>query len=488
MSQVLTTAEVDALLAAVSDNREDCKCSTKAPKMSRKAPKESRPADSNDFNPEDFGLGDEYDEALAGDGESCEICNPYHRSPIEYEIVNQDRIIRGRMPTLDIINDKLSRSLAVALSKAWKTEVNICVNSTGPLKFSEFMNTLPLPTCVNISEMIGLDGFVAMVVEPKIIRCLKKAGFSYEQSLLEPRYSDGKWLDDEAMSINHEIDKMVRAEYKKAWKETHPLSFKRMETEINPQYVAIIAPSHVVIATTYDIETEAFSGTLKIVLPYESLEPIKEKLSRGFTQPRKFMGRNETFLASLADVPVTATIQLHEEMIPYGVLRKLSVGDTLPFKKFSNENFKLAVNGDVIFEVKATNGSVKTAYQVVKPAKGSITYHDPTSVEVSDFRRSKINPIYYEAQEGKEMSKLEASIVSGIKDSIPVNLSVELGRTTLMLKDLKDYQVGSVVELDKIAGEPMEVFISGKLVALGEVVVVNEKFGIRITQFVDSEK
>ncbi len=67
---------------------------------------------------------------------------------------------------------------------------------------------------------------------------------------------------------------------------------------------------------------------------------------------------------------------------------------------------------------------------------------------------------------------------------IPLEITVELGRTRMFIKDLLQLGQGSVIELDKVAGEPMEILVNGKLIARGEVVVVNEKFGIRLTDII----
>ena len=88
-----------------------------------------------------------------------------------------------------------------------------------------------------------------------------------------------------------------------------------------------------------------------------------------------------------------------------------------------------------------------------------------------------------------EELKGEKSAVSASRDmdfllDIPLEISVELGRTRMLIKDLLQLGQGSVVELEKIAGEPMEIFVNGKLVARGEVVVVNEKFGVRLTDII----
>jgi flagellar motor switch protein FliN len=67
---------------------------------------------------------------------------------------------------------------------------------------------------------------------------------------------------------------------------------------------------------------------------------------------------------------------------------------------------------------------------------------------------------------------------------IPLELSVELGKTKMLINDLLQLGQGSVIELNKLAGEPLEIFINRKLVARGEVVVVNEKFGVRLTDII----
>lgn len=67
---------------------------------------------------------------------------------------------------------------------------------------------------------------------------------------------------------------------------------------------------------------------------------------------------------------------------------------------------------------------------------------------------------------------------------IPVHISMEIGRTQISIRNLLKLNQGSVVELDRLAGEPMDVLVNGTLIARGEVVVVNEKFGLRLTDII----
>jgi len=91
-----------------------------------------------------------------------------------------------------------------------------------------------------------------------------------------------------------------------------------------------------------------------------------------------------------------------------------------------------------------------------------------------------------EASGSEKSAKLARTDFSKLKMilDVPLKVSVELGRTKMLVNDLLQLGQGSVIELDKIAGEPMEILINDKLVAMGEVVVVNEKFGVRLTDVV----
>ena len=235
MNQVLSQNEVDALLSAVSDNRVDA---------------------------EEGG-----DDAMKS-------------GVVQYDLANQDRIIRGRMPTLDIIHDRFIRLFRVTLSNALRKMANLSVNSTGPLKFSEFMNSLPLPSCLNILRLDPLRGAAVMVIESKLLYALVDSFFGGND--VPYTKIEGKDFTQIEIKIARRVVLSAIDDYEKAWEPVYPLKVGYSRTEINPQFVAVVPPSDVVIATTFDVELEKVSGTIKIVIPYATLEPIKSKLSVGF--------------------------------------------------------------------------------------------------------------------------------------------------------------------------------------------------------------
>ena len=295
MNQVLSQNEVDALLSAVSDTRVD---------------------------------GDDGADDASKSG------------VIQYDLANQDRIIRGRMPTLDIIHDRFIRLFRVTLSNSLRKMCNLSVNSTGPLKFSEFMNSLPLPSCLNILRLDPLRGAAVMVIESKLLYALVDSFFGGND--VPYTKIEGKDFTPIEIKIARRVVLSAIDDYEKAWEPVYPLKIGYSRTEINPQFVAVVPPSDVVIATTFDVELEKVSGTIKIVIPYSTLEPIKSKLSVGFQSEQlevdfiwinrikeQIMGTSANILVKLGDADITLRDLL--ELAP-GDIIQLNTDATMPLE------------------------------------------------------------------------------------------------------------------------------------------------------------
>ena len=118
---------------------------------------------------------------------------------------------------------------------------------------------------------------------------------------------------------------------------------------------------------------------------------------------------------------------------------------------------------------------------------------NPQAVEDFDWEKSpeeESAPHVAEASQVEMVSEAAASVPQEKKGKpssmellldIPLEITAELGRTRMIINDLLQLGQGSVIELNKLAGEPLEILVNQKLIARGEVVVVNEKFGIRLT-------
>ena len=233
MSQVLSQSEVDALLLAVSDDRVD-----------------------NDDAEGDEGL---------------------QSGVVQYDLDNQDRIIRGRIPTLDIIHDRFIRIFRVTLSNYLRKMANLSVKSTVTLNFSEIMNSLSLISLLNILRLNSLRVVVVMVIESNLLYALVDSlfdGNDFPYTKIE-----GKEFTQIEIKIARRVVLSAIDDLKKSWDPVYTLKIGYIRMEINTKFVVVVPPSDVVIATTFGVELEKVSETIKIVIPYSTLAPIKSKLS-----------------------------------------------------------------------------------------------------------------------------------------------------------------------------------------------------------------
>lgn len=282
--------------------------------------------------------------AVAGE-DSEQAVDKEGNSIIKYDLANQDKIIRCRLPTLDIIHDRFIRLFRASLSNSLRKLANISVNSTGPLKFSEFMNSLPLPSCLNILKLDPLRGSAIMVVEAKLLYALVDSLFGGND--VPYTKIEGKDFTPIELKIAKRIVLSAIGDIEKAWEPIYPLKFGYLRTEINPQHVTVLPPSDVVIATTFDVELEKVTGTIKLVLPYSSLEPIKSKLSVGFQSEQFEIDHTwiNRIKSRIMDVEVDCKVNLGDAQITMEDITNLETGDVIQLNRDASSPLDLEVEG-----------------------------------------------------------------------------------------------------------------------------------------------
>ncbi|MCB0377406.1 MAG: flagellar motor switch protein FliM [Bdellovibrionales bacterium] len=323
MNQVLSQSEVDALLAAVSEG-------------------EIETSDGADHRDD--------------------------RVVVVYDLTSQDRIIRGRLPQLDVIYEKFMRSFRVSLSSALRKIASLNHASTDFLKFGEFINTLPMPTCMSVLRFSSLRGSALLVIESKLAYALVDSFFGGD----DRPYSkvEGKDFTPIEISIIRKVVDLAIQDLEAAWESIHNIDCSFVRTEINPQFVGIVPPTDVVIASAFDVELENASGTITLVIPYSTIEPIKQKLSTGFQVESDQTDKRlwtSIIKDQLMDTEVDINVNLGHSEITLKELMALKEGDVIPLDQDANGEFDVLVQ-----EVKKYKGLYgvyhgSVAMQVTKP-------------------------------------------------------------------------------------------------------------------------
>lgn len=284
---------------------------------------------------------------------------------ISFDLANQDRIIRGRMPVLEIINDRFSRIASGAMANSMRKKVDVNPVSIDMSKFGDFMRSLPVPTSINIFKMEPLRGNAILVVDTRLVFALVENFFGGYGT--QPKI-EGRDFTPIEQSVIERVVKVVLSSMEQAWTPVHDVQIELLRSEINPQFAGIVPPSDVVIVVSLEVELENAIGSLLFCLPYSTIEPIRSKLYAAFQSERLEVDHAwlSRFKERLLEIPVEMIVPLGHTSITGRQLLNMDVGDILLLDSDTDQTLKVTIQG--VEKFFCFPGSVKAnrAVQMVK--------------------------------------------------------------------------------------------------------------------------
>ncbi len=249
---------------------------------------------------------------------------------VSYELGSQDRLIRGRMPTLDMINERLTRNMRISMYNMLRKSVEINVAGVSMIKFSEYVRELFMPTSLNLVNINPLSGTGLFVIDPNLVFATVDNFFGGDgryQSRIEGR----EFTPTENRVIQIFLERLF-ADLAKSWEPVINLDCKYLHSEINPQFANIVSPTEVVVVQKFKMELEGGGGEFHIVMPYSMLEPISELLDAGMQSDQANV--DQRWSSSLKEELKKAVIEIdslmcHSKMTIAEVLN-LTEGDVIP--------------------------------------------------------------------------------------------------------------------------------------------------------------
>lgn len=194
-----------------------------------------------------------------------------------YDIANQERIVRGRMPTLEIINERFARNLRIGLFNFMRRSPELSIGPVRVVKYSAFLRDLVVPTNINIAAVKPLRGNALFVFEPTLVFGVIDSLFG-GSGQLHTRIEGRDFTLTEQRIIQRMLD-VVFEEYHKAWHPVYPIEFQYMRAEMHTQFANVATPSEIVVATSFRVEfSDVAAGSIHICVPYATLEPIRDLL------------------------------------------------------------------------------------------------------------------------------------------------------------------------------------------------------------------
>lgn len=281
---------------------------------------------------EQFLSQDEVDALLEGvTGESQKLDRDEPTGGIRtYDLASQERIVRGRMPTLEIVNERFARNLRVGLFNFMRRSPEMSVGPVRVIKYSQFLRDIVVPTNINIVSVAPLRGSALFIFDPNLVFCVIDNLFGGTGKL--HMRIEGRDFSPTEQRIIQRLLEVTLDQYTKAWGALFRFNFQYQRSEMHTQFANIASPSEIVVATTFNIEIGDSGGEIHICFPYASLEPIRDVLYSSVQgdgqEPDRRWVTQLTQQVQAADVELVA--ELAQAQITIGELLKLRVGDFIP--------------------------------------------------------------------------------------------------------------------------------------------------------------
>ncbi len=296
---------------------------------------------------------DEVDSLLKGVTGEADDVKAAEAAPGEvrpYNLASQERIVRGRMPTMEIINERFARLFRIGLFNFIRRTPEISVGPVRVLKFGEFIRNLHVPTNLNIVQAKPLRGNSLFIFDPNLVFLVVDNMFGGD-GRFHTRV-EGREFTQTEQRIIQKMLAVVFETYGKSWENVHPLEFEFVRSEMNPQFANIATPNEVVIVTTFDIEIGGNGGAFHVCMPYSMLEPVKDLLYS--PMQGEHMAIDKRWLQLLSKQVQSATIDLVATLgqaeVTLEQVLKMHINDIIPLEV--EENIIAAVDGVPVMECK----------------------------------------------------------------------------------------------------------------------------------------
>jgi len=274
---------------------------------------------------------DEIDALLNGvDSGTVDLVAPIQPGEFRaYDFATQTRIVRGRMPTLEMINERFARQMRLSMFNMLRRSPDVAVAPITLPKFGEYLPTLQVPTNLNLIYMKPLQGRGLVILEPKLVFAVIDNFFG---GIGRHAKIEGREFTPTEMQVIQMLLKQIFTAMRDAWTPVMDISMEYINSEINPNFANIVTPTEIVVVSKFHIELEGGGGDIHVTLPYSMVEPIKDMLKAGMQADRA--GENNRWGQSLRneleDSEVELITTLCEAKVSLSQLLDMKAGDVVP--------------------------------------------------------------------------------------------------------------------------------------------------------------
>ncbi|MBO1540433.1 flagellar motor switch protein FliM [Pseudomonas sp. OA65] len=281
-----------------------------------------------------------------------------------YDLTSQDRIVRGRMPTLEMINERFARYTRISMFNMLRRSADVAVGGVQVMKFGEYVHSLYVPTSLNLVKIKPLRGTALFILDAKLVFKLVDNFFGGDGRHAK---IEGREFTPTELRVVRMVLEQAFIDLKEAWQAIMEVNFEYINSEVNPAMANIVGPSEAIVVSTFHIELDGGGGDLHVTMPYSMIEPVREMLDAGFQSDLD--DQDERWINALrqdvldVDVPIGATVARRQ--LRLRDILHMQPGDIIPVEM--PDDMIMRANGVPAFKVKMGSHKGNLALQVIEP-------------------------------------------------------------------------------------------------------------------------
>jgi flagellar motor switch protein FliM len=379
-----------------------------------------------------------------------------------YDFKRPDKFSKEQIRIMNILHETSARHATFVLTNRFKIPCHIHVASVDQLTYEEFIRSIPTPTTlavINLNPPMQKQAIIE--IDPAVSFAFIDRAFGGTKGYIKQQHELTRieWL------VMVDVINQLLESMREGWARIIDLVPTINQTDTNPQFLIVVSPAEMTILITLEAKIGDVEGMININYPHPCLEGIMDKLSTAF-----LWGPNDT---SIKDYKLIPREDIPVELVAEVFRRDYSIENIL---KWKDEELLLPLQPRGPNTCYLRIGNKRVWYCGI--------------LEDKDWFPKKIRLI--KLAESFTGSEGKMDIMNGVNPAVSealakagITISAELGKTSLPVKDILSLGEGSILELDKLAGEPVDIKANGVLIAKGEVVVIDENFGVRVTEIMN---
>lgn len=279
-----------------------------------------------------------------------------------YDLTSQDRIVRGRMPTLEMINERFARYTRISMFNLLRRTADVSVGGIQILKFGEYVHTLYVPTSLNMVKFRPLRGTALFILDAKLVFKLVDNFFGGDGRHAK---IEGREFTPTELRVVQMVLQQAFVDLHEAWRAVKKIDFEYINSEVNPSMANIVSPSEVVVVSTFHVELDGGGGEMHITMPYAMVEPIREILDAGLQSDSD--ERDDRWVNALREDIMDAKVDLEAEIVTRELtlrdIVELRAGDIIPVNMPTTH--VLTANGVPMFNTQLGRSGENLALKIV---------------------------------------------------------------------------------------------------------------------------